>query len=578
MEKNLALKSPRLYFPWLSFIAIALTCIALAFGNISEESLNVTESVIAIIHLERGYWIAILVFILFIDIYGTLRRNKKLKTDYLHMRSELELAWKQKAKQQDRANTFSGQKDKLKSFISDKLLEFMEYDEKFVHFKGIAAEVRHNGVISYDKVTTALEKAIEQQGFLEMYESKDTELEQNISAQTLESLAIYQNARDAMEYLWALLDLSTADNMALHIGKQLIECEEHFFQLNLDAEKKMEITQSIPISPTFPPQLSLLLTISLQSDEIEIRNLISLSRINHQVFQEDFKFENERFKLSISPTAELLGNPNHIILLLENLIKNALFFIKRNQQKQVTDKVIIQLKEDNSKANFFIYNRGPNIAAEDFENIFNLGFSTRRNRKHNGKGLGLFFSKQIVDGYQGLIEANNVTGNQSILELKIEFNDENSKIYLFKANEYESEINLSINNAEETFKHFEIECDSSIRLLTLSVLNSDLSEQSAKDERLSQESQPEKSQSGDRAIENIDLRTTSQIVLTQEALSQSNSHTVVLEDLNTIPLWKVKISTDKKSSNRHRISIAPLRISGVSFTVEIATADSLLEA
>ena len=547
MEKTLTIKLPKLHFPWLSFTVIVLICIALVIRVFLEELYFEANWLESLLRFESPLWIVVLTIALSFDVYKTVQQNNKIRNSFFKIKSELDLAWKQKAKQQDRANTFSGQKDKLKSFISDKLLEFMEYDEKFVHFKGIAAEVRHNGVISYDKVTTALEKAIEQQGFLEMYESKDSAHSQNVSTQTLESLSLYQNAQDAMEYLWALLDLSTADNMALHIGKQLIECEEHFFQLKLDSDKKMELTQSIPLAPTFPPQLSLLLTISLQSDETEIRNLISLSRINHQVFQEAFEFENDTFKLFMAPTAELLGNPNHIILLLENLIKNALFFAKKPPQKQASDRVIIQLRENNSTAQFYIYNRGPNIAEEDFAHIFNLGFSTRRNRKHNGKGLGLFFSKQIVDGYQGEIEASNISGNQSWLKVIIDYEAGESKSYLFRAKEVDGDIGLMLDESKETLAHFELDCEMFLSRISLSILT---------DEK-----------------ENI----TASISLSGKELNQNASRSIVLEDQSLIPLWKVKLNADKKAKKPHKISIHPLRISGVAFTVSIPTAESLLD-
>ena len=547
MEKNLAPKLPNLYIPWLSFIAIFLICATLIIRKLPYQSFNAEPWLFSLFNFESLAWIVVLISVLAIDGYQLLQRNKKIKAHHLKIKSELELAWKQKAKQQNRANTFSGQKDKLKSFISDKLLEFMEYDEKFIHFKGIAAEVRHNGVISYDKVTTALDKAIEQQGFLEIYESKDSQLAQNISTQTLESLSLYQNAQDAMEYLWVLLDLSTADNMALHIGKQLIECEEHFFQLNLDTDKKMEITQSIPVSPTFHPQLSLLLTISLQSDEAEIRNVISLSRINHQIFAEDFEFKNDLFKLTMTSTAELLGNPNHIILLLENLIKNALFFAKKNTQKQNTDRIIIKLNEVNAKAQFYIYNRGPNIAEEDFENIFDLGFSTRRNRKHNGKGLGLFFSKQIVDGYQGKIEACNIPGNKSLLRLVLEYESRESKEFQFKAHESDTEISMRVDKGEKYLESFEVESDILPSKLTFKVFDDE----------------------NEKPLNTVQL--------TGEELTRLSAPSILIENQNSIPLWDIKLKTIKKEKFAPIFVIKPLRISGVAFTVMIPTAESLLD-
>src|SRR5690606_12702815 len=95
-----------------------------------------------------------------------------------------------------------------------------------------AAEVRHNGVISFDKVQTALQRAA------------------GSGAENAKPPADYQAALDAMRYLWDLLDLSTADNLALHIGNLLCECEEHYYQRLLNAEE----AEPLPYEPAYPPQ------------------------------------------------------------------------------------------------------------------------------------------------------------------------------------------------------------------------------------------------------------------------------------------------------------------------------------
>ena len=69
-----------------------------------------------------------MLFTLLIIVYAfdyTLyyKRKVAIKLAFNEYHEKLTLAWKHKAKQQARANTFSGQTDKLKGFISDKLLE-----------------------------------------------------------------------------------------------------------------------------------------------------------------------------------------------------------------------------------------------------------------------------------------------------------------------------------------------------------------------------------------------------------------------------------------------------------------------
>lgn len=551
-----------LYFPPLSaivFVVLSLLFIYDSFFLIDETQQNTLSIILK--PYNRKMLSLTLVLFLFVDFYWYLIRRRKIRRLFELREEELELAWRQKAKQQERANEYSGQKDKLKGFISDKLLTFMEHDEKFVHFKGIASEVRHNGVISYDKVTSALRKAIEQQGFLAIYEKNQisegasdlVNREQSISSQTLDSLSLYENAQDAMEYLWALLDLSTADNMALHIGKQLIECEEHYFQLHLDAKKEMDITQSIPSSPTFYPQLSLLLTLSLQVDEPEIRRLISLAKINHNILSEPLEFENDSIKLTIQPTPEILGNPNHVILLLENLIKNALFFQRKSTFKQSSDKVVIAMKHMNNVVKVTIYNRGPRIEQDDLEHIFDLGFSTRRSRQNNGKGLGLFFSKQIVDGYQGTIEANNVSENQSILELQISLESGELKSFKVESVPTESGLMVSYDNDEELQEHLSVNFDtpiSGVKILAMKNCENTIGTEEEK------------------SIENIEL------FVQKDTDNKRYQTEKLINNTENIPCWKVHVSGSNKKA---KMKISPLSKSGVNFIVEIPTAESLLD-
>jgi signal transduction histidine kinase len=420
-------KKVKLNFPWLSLVASLILILLFiylhnpilqAYYQIELPALIAQELLIVVLILGCIYWFDIRLF---------LKRKFLLSCHIMQLEQQIKDIWRSKNEQQQRANTYSGRTDKLKSFISDKLLDSIEFDEKFLHFKGIASEVRHNGVISFDKVMTALNVAIQQQSFLAIYEQQvqqEEQVEENgpHSVQAINSLANYQSAIDAMRYLWVLLDLSTADNMSLHIGNQLIECEEHYYQLQLDSENNLDSTQSIPSDPTFYPQQAVLMTLSLLCDEPEIRDLISLAKINRSVLKDDFEFNNELFCVQLKATQSILGNPNHIVLLLENLIKNALFFHTKSHYKQATDRIGIYLNQQNKTIHLKVYNRGPQID-NNKDKIFKLGFTTRKNKQHHGKGLGLFFVSEIVKGYQGHLEVNNIKNESCTYQLSIFLED-----------------------------------------------------------------------------------------------------------------------------------------------------------
>lgn|GEM_PF-329241 len=475
------------------------------------------------------------------DTHRYVQARRKAAKQLDNIKAHLEKVWQSKKRQQQKANTFSGHTEKLKMFISDKLLEYIEYDEKFLHFKGIASEVRHNGVISYDKVITALNTAIEQQHFLSIYEQNNREQngseKDQPSSYTLDSTSKYQIAMDAMRYLWSLLDLSTADNMALHIGNQLIECEEHYYQLNLDDEKKLDITQSIPVRPTFHPQVAALMTLSLLTDEAEIRQLISLARLNQQVLEDDFILETPQFRIHLVNTPELLGNPNHIILLLENLIKNAQFFSQKVRYKQKTDRIGISLKPGNGFAQFTIYNRGPEIEEEMKTQIFKLGFSTRRTKQHHGKGLGLFFSSEIIKGYQGQIRVQNINfePHQYLLSCSLASGEVKSFTLCSELND--DKIQVKESHADEGLSEWELTTDIPIKKLQIQII-------------------------GDNKA------------FTQDNISPESPFNWVDPGNFLQPRFQINVGSFRK---HQKLSFKPLDIRGVAFEVKIPTAQSRLD-
>src|SRR5690625_3436392 len=217
-------------YPWLSTLAALLTIGYLLL--LTDSGLSSFYEVPAgwlrpwIKFAVLGVLLALLVF----DLYRYRRQYAKQGIDLLRLRYQVKGLWESKKQLQLKAHTYSGHADRLKLFISDKLLDYIEYDEKFLHFKSIAAEVRHNGVISFDKVHTALERAASSQN---------------------DDGADYHEALAAMRYLWDLLDLSTADNLALHIGNHLSECEEHYYQRALNEGND---PVPLPFEPVYSPQ------------------------------------------------------------------------------------------------------------------------------------------------------------------------------------------------------------------------------------------------------------------------------------------------------------------------------------
>jgi len=370
------MKPARIYYPWLSTLgAIALVVWQFALTN---AELFPLERLPAPLQQQDNILVgvALLLALVIFDIWRFTKASRRYRTQLRQYQEQISELFDSKRELGTRARTYSDHADKLKMFISERLLETIEYDEKFLHFKNIASEVRHNGVISYDKAQTALKNA------QLICDSSDAQQ--------------YREAGDGLLYLWDLLDLSTTDNIALHVANQIYDCEEHYFQAQLN-----EDTGPAPYEPTFMMSHALrraLLPITENPDELGL----------NQDWPRRGSYVDDKFSIQLRTDSEMLGNENHMVLLIENLINNALFYSQQKEHRNRYSRVTITLAQRGGEVEFKVYNRGPRIKEDEKDKIYQLGFSSRRIREHHGKGLGLYFVNEITKGFEGSIEFDNI--------------------------------------------------------------------------------------------------------------------------------------------------------------------------
>jgi signal transduction histidine kinase len=384
------MKKVKLTFPWIALLLLLTTAgLFLIAGNPQL----ITFYSIPPQWLDFNYLVAVFAAVSLITLWD-IRRFYRQRKVYETIINDLFQAKKQL---QNKAHTFSSHSDRLKLFISDRLLEYIQYDEKFLHFKNIAAEVRHNGVICFDKVQTALTATITQ-----LENSKD----KNTATITAES---YYDALSSMRYLWDLLDLSTTDNIALHIGNYLCECEEYYVQSLMQAEP------ALPFPVTYKAHKVLIDCLLPLVDKPE-----QLSAIAENLNEETFFYQDSLFSISLNGRIEFLGNDNHFRLLAENLINNAQFYCRKKGATKQQASISIALDGDEKHGKLIIYNRGQTIAENTIGKIFQLGYSTRRKKENHGKGLGLYFVNSIVQGYEGQITVVNIENQIDTYSIRIE--------------------------------------------------------------------------------------------------------------------------------------------------------------
>ncbi|MCP4388771.1 MAG: sensor histidine kinase [Gammaproteobacteria bacterium] len=381
------MKAARIHYPWLSTLgAIVFVAWQFALNNVDLFPLEQLPAPLqGQGHLPSA--VALLLGLVIFDIWRFAKASRRYRVQLRQYQEQISELFDSRRELGTRARTYSDHADKLKMFISERLLETIEYDEKFLHFKNIASEVRHNGVISYDKAQTALKNA------RQICDASDKQL--------------YREAADGLLYLWDLLDLSTTDNIALHVANQIYDCEEHYFQAQLNDD-----TEPAPYEPTFMMSHALrraLMPITENPDQLGL----------NQEWPKRGSYADDKFTIQLRTDSEMLGNENHMVLLIENLINNALFYSQQKEHRNRYSRVAITLAQRGGEVEFKVYNRGPRIKDDEKDKIYQLGFSSRRVREHHGKGLGLYFVNEITKGFEGSIEFSNIDNREGSFAVSV---------------------------------------------------------------------------------------------------------------------------------------------------------------
>lgn len=456
--------------------------------------------------------IAVWLLLVAVDIQRYFKGWARYKAKMLKHEEQISDLFDSRRELGTRVRTYSDHAEKLKLFISDKLLEYIEYDEKFLHFKNIASEVRHNGVISYDKAQTALKNAAE------LCADRLQEPEQGRQ---------FEQAADSLLYLWDLLDIATTDNITLHVANRIYDSEDYYFQSTLNKSDP----SALPYVPTFS------LFNALQKAILPIvENAQEFNPIN--LLTRPFDYCDKRLHLLVDDDCDLLGNINHMVLLLENLLNNAVFYAGQHSSKTITNQVTVLLTKQQDLAVIEIYNRGPRIKEEDRKRIFQLGYSSRRIRDHHGKGLGLYFVNEICKGFEGSIDFENIENQQTELSLRIQLNNGSVETYFISIIENNGKPLCLIAQKEEPPK-------ASLEWSFSSPVSSiEISSQSGTEPQL---------------IDNLSG---------VESFPKADTSNPLL------PRWRLNITNRKRSA---KLVFKPIDVRGVRFCLKLPTAVSRLE-
>ena len=381
-----------LQFPWFGVLASAGFALLLVLVTDPELARYADNALLVWLrdYEHKLLLFSLVVLTLMFDFLRFRRTARGYDAKLTSLKEQIDELFKSRNALQNKAHKYSGHADKLKYFISERLLEYIEYDEKFLHFKSIASEVRHNGVICYDRVRSLLTKALELE-----WEPDDRQR--------------YQDALDSMVYLWDLLDLSTTDNIAMYVANKLYECEELLYQQVLGTD-----SQATPFAPTFPARRA---AVRAVRGFVEQGDRVSIERLDRG---EPFCYEDDQLVVQLDDVGELLGNENYVVLIVENMVNNGLYYAGQKQYRNRHARLSLRMVQEDGEVVLRIYNAGPLIAEDVRDKIYQLGFSTKRSKGTQGKGLGLYFVRQLINGYEGSIDFHNISNQEDTYVLRIE--------------------------------------------------------------------------------------------------------------------------------------------------------------
>jgi signal transduction histidine kinase len=132
----------------------------------------------------------------------------------------------------------------------------------------------------------------------------------------------------------------------------------------------------------------------------------------------DEKAAQVHFTNTVDPSAVVTGNPDRLVQVFVNLLRNALYAVQANGHIQVRSKsfsrnaqrwVAVAVEDD-----------GPGIPPDVLPNIFEAFVSSRLDAR--GTGLGLTVAEGIVDQHGGTITASNRAGGGACLEVALPAN------------------------------------------------------------------------------------------------------------------------------------------------------------
>jgi signal transduction histidine kinase len=111
----------------------------------------------------------------------------------------------------------------------------------------------------------------------------------------------------------------------------------------------------------------------------------------------------------------VVADPNHVRLILRNLISNAIKFSSPNSEVSITSNAT------ESFVHISICDTGTGLSAEEVPKLFNSSahFSKAGTANEKGMGVGLLLTKEFIDKNGGTISVESQVGKGSVFSFTL---------------------------------------------------------------------------------------------------------------------------------------------------------------